>query len=245
MQNLPELLCRLTIRPLSVPSKWPFTAIGDGRAQQRHVALRWPMLDRSPQTLEHTASAQAAPLVMLPGTLCDARLFEPVLDQLGCRAQVPVLGGATSAVAIADAVLATSPERFSLCGFSLGAIVALEIAARAPARVERLALIGCNPGVLSNTAARDRAALSSSAFVEASYHHADPDVHAAIEDMAAATSSTAYREQTLITLTRADSRPGSAACACRHSSFAAAKIPSVPRPSASRWPAPFRARISR
>ena len=46
---------------------------------------------------------------------------------------------------MADAVLAMAPPRFALAGLSMGGIVAMEILARAPARVERLALLDTNP----------------------------------------------------------------------------------------------------
>jgi 2-succinyl-6-hydroxy-2,4-cyclohexadiene-1-carboxylate synthase len=44
-------------------------------------------------------------------------------------------------------VLASSPERFALCGYSLGGRVALHVALAAPERVGRLVLIGVNPGI--------------------------------------------------------------------------------------------------
>jgi len=44
-------------------------------------------------------------------------------------------------------VLAASPERFTLCGYSLGGRVALHIALAAPERVSRLVLVGTNPGI--------------------------------------------------------------------------------------------------
>jgi pimeloyl-ACP methyl ester carboxylesterase len=45
---------------------------------------------------------------------------------------------------MADSVLASSPERFALAGHSLGGSVALAIVARAPERVERLALLNAS-----------------------------------------------------------------------------------------------------
>ena len=44
-------------------------------------------------------------------------------------------------------VLDQSPERFVLCGYSLGGRVALHVALAAPRRVSRLVLIGANPGI--------------------------------------------------------------------------------------------------
>ena len=121
------------------------------------------MLHR-PQQSRNTIDAPAAPLLMLPGTLCDERLYAPVLDRLGTRAIVPELDGAEAASKMAQSILATAPARISLCGFSLGAIVALEIVAQAPHRVERLALIGCNPGVLDDKARAARAALTQADY---------------------------------------------------------------------------------
>jgi 2-succinyl-6-hydroxy-2,4-cyclohexadiene-1-carboxylate synthase len=44
-------------------------------------------------------------------------------------------------------VLAASPARFTLCGYSLGGRVALHVALAAPERVARLVLVGVNPGI--------------------------------------------------------------------------------------------------
>jgi 2-succinyl-6-hydroxy-2,4-cyclohexadiene-1-carboxylate synthase len=44
-------------------------------------------------------------------------------------------------------VLARSPERFTLCGYSLGGRVALHVALAAPERVSRLVLVSCTAGI--------------------------------------------------------------------------------------------------
>jgi 2-succinyl-6-hydroxy-2,4-cyclohexadiene-1-carboxylate synthase len=44
-------------------------------------------------------------------------------------------------------VLARAPERFVLCGYSLGGRIALHVALAASARVERLVLVSCSPGI--------------------------------------------------------------------------------------------------
>src|SRR5271169_2440885 len=44
-------------------------------------------------------------------------------------------------------VLGRGPQRFELCGYSMGARIALLIALAAPERVSRLVLVGVNPGI--------------------------------------------------------------------------------------------------
>jgi len=52
----------------------------------------------------------------------------------------------TFAGCVAD-VLARAPERFVLCGYSLGGRIALHVALAASARVSRLVLVSCSPGI--------------------------------------------------------------------------------------------------
>ncbi|MFO1210376.1 MAG: alpha/beta hydrolase [Amaricoccus sp.] len=87
------------------------------------------------------------PLVLLPGMMCDARLFAPQIAALsaGRTLVVPSLTGADTMAGLAEAVLAAAPPRFALLGLSMGGILAMEIVARAPGRVERLALLDTNP----------------------------------------------------------------------------------------------------
>ncbi|RMD92271.1 MAG: alpha/beta hydrolase, partial [Alphaproteobacteria bacterium] len=74
--------------------------------------------------------------------MCDARLFAPQTAELSRdhAVQVACITGADSIAALADAVLASAPPRFALAGLSMGGIVAMEVAGRAPDRVTRLAL---------------------------------------------------------------------------------------------------------
>ena len=87
------------------------------------------------------------PLTLLPGMMCDARLFGPQMAALSAHRTlvVPSLAGHDSMAAMAEAVLAAMPPRFALLGLSMGGILAMEILAQAPARVERLALLDTNP----------------------------------------------------------------------------------------------------
>lgn len=81
-------------------------------------------------------------VVMLPGTLCDERVFAPLAALLpGRDVRVAEMTGACSTCGVASAILSAAPQRFVAVGFSLGGIVALEMAAMAPERLVGLALI--------------------------------------------------------------------------------------------------------
>lgn len=85
---------------------------------------------------------RAAPLLLLPGLICDAQIWPRSVFELG----YPVLApdgyeDATSLPEMASLVLQQAPARFSLLGHSMGARVALEIIRREPERVDRLALV--------------------------------------------------------------------------------------------------------
>ena len=99
------------------------------------------------------------PLLLLPGTLCDERVFAPLMDRLpGRRTLVGDMTGAGTTPALAEKILAGAPPRFAVAGFSLGGIVALEMIAQAPDRIERIALIDttARPDPKANAAARHR-----------------------------------------------------------------------------------------
>lgn len=85
------------------------------------------------------------PLVMIPGMMCDARMWGPVPDRLPGPVLHAMPVGADSMAALAAAMLATAPPRFALAGLSLGGIVAMEMLAQAPDRIVRLALLDTNP----------------------------------------------------------------------------------------------------
>ena len=86
------------------------------------------------------------PLVLIPGMMCDARMWGAVPETLAPRVvhhALPVTG--ETITEMAAAILRDAPARFALAGLSLGGIVAMDILAQAPARVERLALLDTNP----------------------------------------------------------------------------------------------------
>ena len=82
-------------------------------------------------------------LLLLPGLLCDEALWGPQVAALGDRADIRIadLTQDDSVAAMARRALHGAPERFALAGLSMGGYVALEIMAKAPERVERLALL--------------------------------------------------------------------------------------------------------
>lgn len=92
------------------------------------------------------SAAAQCPLLLLPGTACDIRLFKPLVDALGTvDTIVGELNGARTMPDLARRLLDRAPPRFSLLGFSLGGIAALEMIAQQPDRIERLCLIDTTP----------------------------------------------------------------------------------------------------
>ncbi|MFN5350901.1 MAG: alpha/beta fold hydrolase [Polaromonas sp.] len=82
---------------------------------------------------------QTAPLVLLPGLMCDATFWQPLVDFL--PSQVVDYGDANSITAMAAAVLAVAPASFVLAGHSMGGRVALEVVRLAPERVQKIILM--------------------------------------------------------------------------------------------------------
>jgi len=85
------------------------------------------------------------PLVLVPGLLCDTRLWRPQVELLADLAD-PVIAdvvGGGSMPEMARSVLEAAPsgERFALAGLSMGGYVALEVMRVASERVARLALL--------------------------------------------------------------------------------------------------------
>ncbi len=86
------------------------------------------------------------PVVLLPGMMCDPRLWGPVMGAFAGRDTLhPACTAADSVEALAAAVLTFAPPRFALAGLSMGGIVAMEVLRQAPERVERVALLDTNP----------------------------------------------------------------------------------------------------
>ena len=86
------------------------------------------------------------PVVFIPGTLCDARLFFPQVEELSQNWVVsvapPLVGG--SITQYATCLAAQLPSRFSVVGHELGACIAMELVRKIPERVDRLAIMSAN-----------------------------------------------------------------------------------------------------
>lgn len=147
------------------------------------------------------------PVVFIPGTLCDARVFFPQIEALSQNWVVsvapPLDGG--SILQYAMRLAAQLPSRFSVVGHELGACIAMELVRKYPERVDRLAIMSANaladvPGDITRrehdiVAARSgpfpgcyTSALASRLSVESSADHVLPILH----DMAEASNPQIY-----------------------------------------------------
>lgn len=87
------------------------------------------------------------PLLLLPGMMCDARLWEAQIDGLADICEPITVGDITAAPSIAlvaSQVLQQAPATFALAGLSMGGIVAFEMWRQAAQRISHLALLDTN-----------------------------------------------------------------------------------------------------
>ncbi|MFT4743480.1 MAG: pimeloyl-ACP methyl ester carboxylesterase [Yoonia sp.] len=97
------------------------------------------------------------PLLLIPGMMCDARLFAPQIDAFSHDRMIvvaPLIGDTVTE--IAARILDQAPPRFALAGLSMGGIVAMEMWAQAPDRISRIALLDTNPKAEHPTVAANR-----------------------------------------------------------------------------------------
>ena len=89
-------------------------------------------------------------LVLIPGLLCNSRLWSAQIEALSAHADiyVPEIVGQTTIAQMATSILDSMRGRFSLAGFSLGSQVALQIMELAADRIDRLALLSATHGGL-------------------------------------------------------------------------------------------------
>ncbi len=162
------------------------------------------------------------PLLLLPGLLCDARIWRDQVQALAdiADATVPDLRADDSIAAMAARVLDAAPARFALAGLSMGGYVAFEILRQQPRRVLRLALFDTSAAPDTPERARQRrmgiAAMQQGRFVGVTRQllprlvqarHVDGAVGAEVQAMAQRVGPEAYLRQQTAILGRGDARP--------------------------------------
>lgn len=165
-------------------------------------------------------------LVLLPGLICDQRLWRDVMAGLDSRSMVADLTGDDSIAAMAGRTLAAAPPRFALAGLSMGGYVALEIMRQAPERVTHLALLDTSARA-DDEARRDTrrkgiALAREGRFLEVSRRllgsllspeHLGTAIADDVQAMSERVGEAAYIRQQTAIMNRIDSRPSLAAIA--------------------------------
>jgi len=162
------------------------------------------------------------PLVLIPGTLCDATLFkyQQVALQEIADCQVADHSSADSLEEVAANILSSINGPFSIMGLSYGGIIAFELWRQAAARIERMILLNTNYKKPSaTTRANQQRFLGMSALGEfreittdflkdAMLHPAhakQPEMRAMVLNMALNTGKAAFFNQIKAQLNRPDS----------------------------------------
>ena len=162
-------------------------------------------------------------LVLLPGSLCDEAVWDHQAEAFSDDWTVlaPHLVGHPTIESMASAALSQAPPHFSLVGFSMGGRVALEMMRRAPARIQRLALLDTSVHPVADGEALRRQELIDLAFekgmetvarswlprlVHPSRRNEEALMNRLIE-MACRFTPAEYREEVNALLNRPDPRP--------------------------------------
>ena len=170
------------------------------------------------------------PLLFMPGLLCDTALWGHQLATLTDVAEMTVadMTQDDSIDAMARRALGAAPDRFALCGLSMGGYAAQAVMRLAPERVIRLALLDTAPGpdtpertagrreLMAQAAAGDLASVIDhhmTAFI-ADDHQNDAELTATIRACLRTAAAVLYRRQQTAIINRPDNRPNLAAIAC-------------------------------
>jgi pimeloyl-ACP methyl ester carboxylesterase len=110
----------------------------------------------------------SAPLLLLPGMLCDGAFWAAQMRDLGDVSAPRVIANDVqdSFERMAARVLALAPGRFALAGHSMGGRVALEVVRQAPERVTKLALLATDYRGTSNADERAAEVAQRQAWLE-------------------------------------------------------------------------------
>lgn len=159
-------------------------------------------------------------LVLLPGLICDERLWRDVVVDLVTRPVVADLTQDDSISAMAARALATAPARFALAGLSMGGYVAFEIMRQAPERVTHLALFDtsarADDEARRETRRKGIEMVGEGKFIGVSRgllgsliapQHMGTPVARDVQDMSERVGPDAYKRQQVAIMNRVDSRP--------------------------------------
>lgn len=162
-------------------------------------------------------------LFLLPGLLCDARVWSHQTQQLAALAdiRIPDFSQLDSLDAMADAVLQQAPEKFMVAGHSMGGRVALQLLHKAPERISKLALLdtgthAVKPGeaekrqVLIDLAEQEGMGAMARQWTPPMVHparHADAALMNEIFAMVESYSVASFRKQVKALLNRPDALP--------------------------------------
>ncbi|MGE0355489.1 MAG: alpha/beta fold hydrolase [Burkholderiales bacterium] len=169
-------------------------------------------------------------LLLVPGLLCDQRLWQAQVEGLRHTAECKVadVAGADTVAAMATAAIARMPPGpFAVAGLSMGGYVALEVQRQAAARVIGLALLDTSARPDSDQATADRRRMMAMAGTDFERvvnallpkllhpaHLRNATLVATVKAMASATGKDAYLRQQEAIIGRPDSRPGLAKIRC-------------------------------
>jgi pimeloyl-ACP methyl ester carboxylesterase len=172
----------------------------------------------------------ASPVVLIPSQLLTARLWAPQLAALGDRLELIVAdqAGYDTMAAMAAAILEGAPDRISVVGHGMGGFIAFEILRQAPARVDRLVLMGTLASADGPAQTERREGylklVEAGRFEEvveerlplllSPQRRTDEALVAAARAMAAETGAEAFLRQQRAIMSRPDSRPSLAAIEC-------------------------------
>lgn len=174
---------------------------------------------------------QRTPLILIPGLLCDALLFQHQIAALAPIADcwVPDCKKSGSIADIARTVLCECPfSRFAVAGLSMGGYIAFELFRIAPERITRFALLDstARPDTAEQTERRHRLMEVAKGgrfgtvvemLAPALVHSArldDPELQGTIRTMAYNTGIEGFLSQERAIIGRPDSRPMLQSVAC-------------------------------
>jgi pimeloyl-ACP methyl ester carboxylesterase len=189
----------------------------------RGQSCGWPESDWQKSQVAAFVPCTAPDVLLLPGLLSDARLWQDQVAGLSAVARVTVadLTGADTMPALAASALRQAPAgRFVVAGLSMGGYVALELLRQAPERVAGLALL--DTSARPDTAEATEARKSMMQLAESDFPAvidtllprlvrpaslSDAPLVATIREMAASVGKEAFLRQERAMIARIDSRP--------------------------------------